>query len=331
MSRRALAWPVITALAAGPVSAAEEGKVTLPVSVWEQMLQELEDAAKPDRPTVGVLAIERRVEGSLKKGLFSATLTARFEVLEQQVGHVRVPVLDSAASVGEVRLNGQRTSLLKEGRMYTAGVDRPGVYTLTVRFFWGKEQDRFARRLRFALPEGGSTRLSILVPEVDIEPRLGSGVLTGQMRQGSATRLEGQVDASGLIDLTWNRKVTHRASRTAQMEARLSALFTAQEAMMQGLASFDLTLQEGETDRVDLRLPPEIEIVNVEGDAVLQWYTEARQGGRLVVLLRYLVEDHVRLLVHFQFPVEAGKAVPLRLPMPLEGTPVSGGLECSGR
>jgi hypothetical protein len=330
MSRRTFACVLILSVWATPVAAAGDGKVRLPVSVWEQMLKEVEAAGEPDRPSVGVLAIERRIEGSLKKGLFSATLNARFEVLEQRAGHVRVPVLDGAASVGEVRLNGQRTSLLKEGRMYTVGVDKPGVYALQVRFFWGKEQDRFARRLRFELPEGGPTRLQILVPEVDIEARLAAGVFTGQTRQGSATLLVGQIDASGIVDLTWTRKVTHRATRTAQLEARLSALFTAQEAMMQGLASFDWTVLEGETDRVDLQLPPDIEIVNVEGEAVLQWYTEAKHGGRLVVLLRYLVDDHARLVVHFQYPVEAGKSVSLRLPLPLQGTALVGTLGVQG-
>ncbi|MBI5511912.1 MAG: LysM peptidoglycan-binding domain-containing protein [Deltaproteobacteria bacterium] len=317
-------------LFAGSAAAAEDGKATLPAATWEAMLQELETASRAARPPVTVLSIDRRVEGVLRKGLFSATLTAIFEVPNVDSGHVRVPVLDAAAAVEEVRLNGQRTSLLKEGRLYTVGVERPGRNTLSVRFLWGKEQDRFARRLRFELPEGGPTHLRVLVPEVDIEARLGAGVLVGQERLAAGTVLEGQTDASGRVDLTWNRRLSHKSRSAAKMEARLNVLFAAEETLMAGVLALDLRLQEGEVDRVDLQLPGQVEVTAVDGDAVLQWYTEAKDGGRLAILLRYLVETEIHLRVRFQFPLEVDKPTPLSLPLPLIGTAMSGAVGIQG-
>jgi len=317
-------WSAVFVLTAARGAWAEEGKVTLPVSLWGQMLSELENSTKADRPSIGVLAIERRVEGELKKGLLAAILTTRFEVLDQQSGHVRVPILDAGASIGDVRLNGQKTSLLKEGSMYTVGIDRPGIYTLETRFYWGREQDRFARRLRFALPEGGPTHLAVVVPESDIEAQLATGVVTGKERRGTGTLLTGQIDASGLVELSWSRKLSHRTAQTAHTEAHLNALFTAHEAVMEGVATFDFTITEGETDRLDLQLAPDIEVVNVIGDAVLQWYTDANNGGRLVVLLRYLVANRTGITVRFQFPLEAQKAAHLELPFVSPGTSVAG-------
>jgi hypothetical protein len=51
--------------------------------VWEQILSEAENAAKIDRPSIGVLSIERRIDGGLKNGLFAGRLLTRFEVLDQ--------------------------------------------------------------------------------------------------------------------------------------------------------------------------------------------------------------------------------------------------------
>jgi hypothetical protein len=288
-------------------SAKEEGKVTLPVSMWEQMLSTLERDKEPDRSPVSVCPIQRKIDGTFRKGLFQATLTASFEVLDTR-GHIRVPVLDGAASVGEVLLNNKRTSLLREGGMYSLGVDKPGNYTVRVKFFWGREQDRFARKLRFRLPDSGATEVSVLIPEKSIEAKLAQGALVSKQVTGTGTKLVGHLDASGLFDLSWTRKLTHKAKEALRMEARLNTLFTIQEAMVGGVAVFDITLLEGETDRIDLRLPEDIEVIRVEGEAVLQWQTEAGEaGGGLTVLLRHLVEDRVRVAVHFQFPAGEGR------------------------
>ncbi|MBW1809659.1 MAG: hypothetical protein JRJ87_15800 [Deltaproteobacteria bacterium] len=307
--------------------AAEQGKVTLPLSYWEQQLSVLEAWTEPKRAPMSFCPMGRKIDGVFRKGLFHGNLEATFEVLDTS-GHIRVPVLDGAASLGEVKLNGKRTSLLKEGGMYTLGVERPGVYTVRLKFYWGKEQDRFARRLRFRLPQAGATELSVMVPEKDIEARLSNGALVSQTEDSKGTRLSGNLDASGLFDLSWTRKLTHKSKQAVRSEARLNVLFTIQEAIVTGLAIFDISILEGETDWIELRVPADIEVVKVDGKAVLQWQTE--QDGKLKVLLRYLVEDQARVAVHFQFPIKDNKPVKLKMPLPADGTPLTGALGVQG-
>ncbi len=307
----------------------EDSEVELPLSVWEQMQAEIEQAAEPDRPTIPYCPIERSIQGSFRKGLFSGTLSSRFQVLSEQ-GHIRVPVLDAGASVGKVLLNGQRTSLLREGGMYTLGVDRPGEYRVEVEFYWGREQVDFARRLRFRVPEAGVTRLDIRIPEQDIEPKLLKGALVAVEPAGTGTRLRGALDATGILDLTWKRKLTHREGKAVRLQATVNTVFTVQTDLVSGLAVYDLTMHEGETDRIDLRLPEGIEVTSVEGDAVLQKYTDPSGGGTLTVLLRHLVADRTRLAVRFHFPAEEGKPVSLRMPLPPEGVSLEGALGVQG-
>jgi hypothetical protein len=303
--------------------AAEEGKVTLPLSTWEEMLSQIESYQKPNRAPQPFYPIERKIEGTFRKGLLSANLAARFEVTDDQ-GHVRVPVIDGAASLADVLLDGKPTSLLREGGMYTLGLDRSGVHEVRLRFYWGQEQDRFTRRVRFQLPDAGVTEVSLVIPEEGIEASLAHGALRTQEETAGGTRLEGHLDAYGLFDLSWNRKITHRSKETAKMEAGVRTLITVQEAMISGLAVFDVKVLQGEIDHLELRLPAEVEVVKVEGDAVLQWHTEASAGGRLTVLLRYVVENESRVAVHFQFPSERGKPIQIRQPLPPEGVPMTG-------
>ncbi|MEE8409952.1 MAG: LysM peptidoglycan-binding domain-containing protein, partial [Myxococcota bacterium] len=51
-----------------------------------------------------------------------------------------------------------------------------------------------------------------------------------------------------------------------------------------------------------------------------------KDGGRLTVLFRHLVEDGTRVSVHFQFPVGEDAKARLRMPMPPRDTPMTGAL-----
>jgi nucleoid-associated protein YgaU len=331
MPRAVLLATIAAALAvpAAPRAAEDGGKVTMTLPDWEVMLDELEAEQEPAPPPVDVCRIDRRIDGVFAKGLFSATLTETFEVIDER-GHVRVPVLDGEMSLGEVLLDGKRTSLLREGDMYTLGVDGPGIYRVRLKFFWGEDRDRFSRRLRFRLPEGGVTGISVLLPERDIDVRLAAGALTREEARPGGTLLEGNIDASGVFDLSWTRKLTHRGSEAVKIESRLDTVFTVGEALITGRTAFDINVLEGETDMIELDLPEGIEVLKVDGDAVLQWHTEATGGGRLSVLLRYLVADRARITVHFQSPADTGGPVDLKMPLPVDGVPMTGAAGVQG-
>jgi len=329
-----LLWSLLTlvpsAFAAGPDT------VTMPLQRWQEVSQALEDAAARPAPPAEVLQVDRSIDGAFRKGVLTATLRTTVQVLSDE-GHVRIPVLDAATSIRRVRLDGQPTSLLREGGMYTVGVDQPGLHRIEVDFLQGHEDDRFARRLRFSLPPSGPTALRIQVPEPDIDAALAEGAVTAARPQSGGTLIEGQLDARGAVDLSWKRRASPLdAGANVRTEARLDTLFTLHEALVRGVAVFDLSVIDGETDRFDLVVPPDIEVVDVTGDAVLQWQTEAgadpSQPGRLAVLLRYLVDDQARVEVHFQFPVDisGGQPVSLRVPLPPQGTPLQGAIGVQG-
>ena len=342
----ALSWPsalsalsallalvfAVRAAAAPPGGAAPEarGKVTLPLSRW-QALHDALGAAEPRDPARDAgpaLWIARRVEGRFHKGLWSGRLTSRFEVAAG--GHVRVPIIDARATVGEATLDGKPASLLREGEMYTAGIDRAGRHELVVDFHWGRETQRFTRTLRLKLPEGGPTALEARIAERGIEASLAGGALTGAAEEGGDTVLLGHLDGAGELDLSWKRRATGEAKGEAKLRARQHTVFKVSEAIVTGRSAIDLQVVEGETDQVALDLPRGVEVVGVEGDAVLQWRTAlaADESGKLVVLLRHLVSDAVALRVDFQFPGEPG--APLALAMPTPDAPTTGAIGVLG-
>jgi nucleoid-associated protein YgaU len=326
MGRRMAAFMALalaSAVALAADAAETGGKIELPLSRYEEMLDqvEAEDVAAP--PEIPVARLERRIDGVFSKGLFRGQLVERFEVLEAK-GHVRVPVLDGEVSLAEVSLDGKRTSLLREGDMYTLGVGEAGVHEVRLVFYAGENQERFARRLSFALPEGGVTSLKVVVPESDIEAELGAGALVRTTQVQGGTLLEGYLDSEGRVDLSWTRRATHKGDQKTRMEARINTLFTIGEASVTGESQLDYTVLEGETDVVALDLPSGVEVLAVEGEPVLQWRTEGGSGGKLVVLLRYLVADKIEFKVRFQLPASDAGGTKLAQPLPTADVPFSG-------
>ena len=80
------------------------GQVTVPLSHWS-MLQEMVQRQRDGRAPAAHTYLDRSIEGVFRKGLLTATLVARFEVLGE-TGHIRVPVLDRAAFIGKALLTG---------------------------------------------------------------------------------------------------------------------------------------------------------------------------------------------------------------------------------
>ncbi|MES2641774.1 MAG: LysM peptidoglycan-binding domain-containing protein [Myxococcota bacterium] len=308
-----------------PAAHAADGTATLPLDQWEGLLDAVDAAALRAPPPVPVLQVDRLVEGAYRRGVFTGTLSTRFVVPPGQAD-IRVPILDQGASIASVELDGRTTSLLPEGGFYTVAIDTPGPHTLRVAFFVGREDDRFARRLQLALPPAGPTRLSVWVPEEQIEAELAQGGVTGIRAETGGTRIDGQLDGRGGVDLAWKGQL-QQAAGPVKLEAEEYAIFTLHEALVRGVAVIDATVLEGETDRIVLTVPEDVEIVDVLGDAVLQWQTEP---GRVVVLLRYLVADAARFRVQFQFPVDLEKPVTLRLPLPEAGVPFRGAIGVLG-
>ena len=72
-----------------PLLAQDPGTVTLPPSQWEQMLDASQAAAERPLAPVEVLQIERSIDGSFSRGVFSGTLRTRVWVPPGR--EVRVP------------------------------------------------------------------------------------------------------------------------------------------------------------------------------------------------------------------------------------------------
>lgn len=287
-------------LPAALAQAQRAGEVTLPLGRYGELLRRLDAAPPPKAPPIGLAWISRNLEGELKRGLCAAKLEARFAVMRPQT----VPLIASSAAIGRVLLDGKAAAVVQEGGMHAIHVRKLGRHEVLVQLYVGRPEDRYARRLRLRLPRGGTATLGLWLDERGIDARLAGGVVMSAKEQGERTRLEAQLDGSGAFDLRWTRRAGSGGQTAAKLSARSYTLFTVGEALVRGIARFDVDVRDGETDRLDFRLPADVEVLAVRGEAVLQWQSSEAQGKsrRLSVLLRYLARGRLELRVELQRP-----------------------------
>ena len=293
----------------------------MPLRKWLEL-------SRPHEPTLlqgDVAYLSRRVEGRFDEGLFSGRLTLQVEVIGD--GPARVAVIDDDAAIGAVALDGKATALVKDRsgnkRMFRLYDVAPGRHTIELSFHVGSQTRRFNSRLKFRLPDGGATSFAIRVGERFIEPSLKFGVISASRDDGGGTLVEGHV--GGFLDLAWKSRPSTETGPTvdAKLRANQSTVLSISEALVTGTSVVDLDVLDGETDRIMLTLPDELEVLRVEGDEVLQWQTSP---GALAVLLRHLIDDRTTLTITFQSPVTSdGDGVQrLSLAIPSPNAPLSG-------
>ena len=296
---------LIIALLGTVAASASAQSVDLPLTLWTQV----QDALKPAvtaAPQRAFSVIDQRLDGRIAQDVLTARLDMRFEAFAVD-GWLEVPVLDGAASLSTVTLNGQPAVLRRVDNTYVVGVSKPGVYRLRARVLRSADD---LRSMTLALSDG-PTHVSILVPETGVRARLEGGVITAQSVQDSATRLTGETN--GDIELRWAR--AEAEDTAAEFTLDLASVFTVDSTVIKAQTVVQVTLKSGAIDRVALPVPNGVEVVEVTGDAVLQWRTIDRDGSRqLTVLLTHLIDAEAELNVSTQQAVagDTQDAVELR-------------------
>jgi len=281
---------------------ATPGDVTLPLDAWHALHPPPRATAPPGR----ALPVARTLRGTVDRGLLEATLRTEVEA----PGPVLLPVLPVGTTIADARLDGRPAALTLDDhyRVLLA----PGRHVVDLELLHGQATDRFERRVRLPLPDGGPTRFELLLPEAPIDVTLSGGVVTSTTQEGAATRVVGWLDGAGDLDLAWERRATHDAT-DARLDTEVHALLSLGGDLVEGRAAATFEVLAGAVDRVDLQLPDGVEITEVAGPDVLQWHTRA---GRVEVLLRRVVDERVALDVRFQYPARIDAPTPLQVPLP---------------
>src|SRR5262245_46954634 len=300
------------ALASQHSSKPSSGEVTMSLSTWNALQQQLQQLKTETPPPLAFLIVDRTIDASFDRGVLSGELEMRVEMLDKERPFL-VPLIDAGASLSEVSVDGQRAVAIAGAPFYSVLIEGSGQHKVRVRFAHGRQEARFTRAFALGLPVSPSSNVAIELPEKSLDVQIEGGVVLAQKSVDRGTKIEGALGAGGGLSMRWQRRLTHRGSEAREMEAETLALASIGEEAIETKTELSFRMLAGETDRLEVELTDGTEVIAVKGEAILQWYTEQK---KLIVLLRHLVEDQVSILVEAQAPRSPEKTkVPFLVPL----------------
>lgn len=295
--------PALVSSILASAALAGDGQVTLPLVEWRAIEDEIERLEQPPSPPVSFALASRGVIATFSRGVLRGSIDVDVVVYDDK--QVLVPLIDAAASLTEVVVDGQRAVAVREDGRSGVLITGSGRHSARIAFALGEEQDRFERAFELNLPPAPRSRLSLLLPERDLDVRLQGGVILDEQVLGSSTHIEGAVDASGHLVVQWARRVLHTTGEKRELESRLFTLAQLGEEVVTLKTIVAVRVVAGEADRLEFVIPKGLEVVAASGPAVLQWFSKGDKDAasqNLVILLKHIVDDECTVTVETQMP-----------------------------
>jgi hypothetical protein len=280
----------------------DAGHVTVDLKTWTELIQEIARLEAEHPPPHAFAIAKRQVAVRFDRGVVEGDL----EMDVESFARGAVPLIGAAASLSEVIVDGGHAVAVQQDGQYAVLVEKPGRHHVRVRFAVGREEERFTRSFVLPLPPAPVTKVALDIPEKDLVVDIGGGVVLEERATEHGTHIEGAVDSRGSLAVSWQRRLVHKSHQEREMEVESLALASISEEMVRTKTELRFRVTSGETDRIEVAVPRGLEVTRVSGDAVLQWYGVP---GSLIVLLRHLVQDEVKMTVEAEMPRTEGEPI----------------------
>ncbi|QOY90133.1 hypothetical protein [Paludibaculum fermentans] len=317
-SPRALVPLLATVLALG-VSAQDSppsssGWVVIPVNEYGSLRARaypaaMEPEAPPLEATLTRVEYELRINGDLAAG--HATIT--IDVLKD--GWVQVPI-PAGLLVREAKLDGKPAALVpgpagRGGSQQMAVLSKRGRASLVLEVALPIGSNAGEERLTLPASESGITRGLVVLPRLDVEVRVGGGLLYEKSQSASESKWLAYGSGGSALTFAWRRKAEdHRVTQALRMRGSLTELLSLGEDSTSVYAEVNLEVVQGAASQARIRVPANVTVNQVLGATVADWEVQSNE-----VLVKFLEpeEKSARFVItgETRLPRDGGIDIPL--------------------
>ena len=202
-------------LAAGPLRAQEAkpgAHVQLPLSVYDQMIEQARDPQQPDTPApapyaLGAAVLE--VEVSENGGKTSARARLELQVRVLHDGWVAVPLLPNGTALSSASVDGQDVELVRTGAGLAFSSNGSGSYKVALEYDVDALSSEHGRALALPLPEGTSTRLLATLPGSELDVAVIPAAAVATRGDDDSTVVEATIPSGRGVQLSWRPPGEH--------------------------------------------------------------------------------------------------------------------------
>ena len=299
-----------------------------------EQMQEAHDGLAEELPVEATVA--KAQYNVFKQDAAQVIVEARFSVeVFRQKGKTLVPLVGEMVAVTDARLGDTPAPLVPiPGGGYGVVIDAPGQYEALVMFNIKSTVQNGEASLDFPCIKTPVTTVDLYLPEAAADFKSDEAVSIEIDKTEAGTLIPAGVLAAGTspkpaaaharmvfrpaetISVTWSipavlaEEEQRRAQQLQAQECRLAAniatLAQISERYVLCYAKVEYDVLRGETDSLALRLPGNLNILDVKGSGMIWTVTDVENEKRIEVKVNHKVGDRYELLVRYEQPREPG-------------------------
>ncbi len=233
----------------------------------------------------------------------------RVELFED--GASTVPLLPGTLTLTSLTVDGKEAPILVDGGRFATIVRGRGTHSVVASFQTPIVRENGPPSTELLVPQVPVSRVELTLPgKKDVTASPSASVATSN--RGGATQAVVHVPLTEKVTLSWSEAIPEATRRELRANASLYHVLHAEEGVLYGRAHVVYEVQHGGTSRIELELPPLVEVnqVTSEGSIVSDWRVERRT---LRIFLDREVTSEIRLAVDYDRSLGTGdsEALPL--------------------
>ena len=230
-------------------------------------------------------------------------LEAHYVIRVVRNGSVEIPLALQGAAVTAIEIE-KKTSearIIPRANSYVLTASRKGTYKVRVAASSLLTEDVQSEGLTLRIPQATFSTFTLLVPRKDVELRQQDQLYVEREREPSrqGVKLVAHLGAADRVDLRWKTKPTQPEKVEPVLYGDVLTTLAVEEQLARIISVIDYRIIQGETATLLVRLPSEMNVVNVRGAGITDWHLADSEGGKqlTVSLAGPLRETSYRLMI----------------------------------
>lgn len=263
---------------------------------------------------------------------YAAVFTAklRIDVLRTK-GFVKIPVLPATVALESAKIGAAEADVVIEDGYYTLVTGQRGAINLDLTFAVAVTTAEGSSSLNFQLVPAGATTAVLSVPaRDDLDFTVTNAKLLSDKVVGDKRVVEATLPSTGSLAIQWQREIPKAAQQAARVFAEVHTLVGLGDGLMRATTTVNYTILFAGVDRLQLKAPKGMQMLDVIGNGVRDWKLE---GDTLNITLNYAAKGLYTLRFDMERVIGA-KAdtleAPIAVPVGVDRTKGFVGVESRG-
>ncbi len=210
-------------------------------------------------------------------------------------------LLPRTVTLVSLAIDGKEAPILVEGDRFATLVRGQGSHRVAISFLTPVVQENGPPRTDLFVPQVPVSQVELVLPGKKDVSAAPSASVTTRLR-GGTTVATVHVPLTEKVSLSWSEAIPEMARHELRANASIYHVIRAEEGVLYARAHVVYEVQHGGTNRIELQLPPAVEVnqVSSEAGAVADWRVETEGNRRaLRIFLNRELTSELNLVVEY--------------------------------